>query len=129
MNELIVPYEPTVLAEKAERWRRLMRSRITSLVITIVIMTVIFVWQRDQLQGAGFVAVYGVVLGISVAILAVTVVGYLPLSPRTRRRRHRDRHPGRPAGHPGGRTGRPLVAGGAAWSRRKAAGDAARCCG
>ncbi len=54
IGELVVPYDPGPLAEKVQRRRRLMRSRLMSLGITIVIMVIIYVWQREQLQGAGF---------------------------------------------------------------------------
>ncbi len=76
INELTVAYDPGALAERVERWRRLTRSRVTSLILTLVIMTVIYFWQRDQMQGTSFFAIYGVVLAISVAILAVTFLGY-----------------------------------------------------
>ncbi len=84
INELTVAYDPAELADKVERWRRLTRSRVTSLIITLVIMTVIYFWQRDQLQGAGFIAIYGVVLAISVAILLVTLFGYRRLRAQLR---------------------------------------------
>src|SRR3954454_15554713 len=77
IGELVVPYDPGPLAEKVQRRRRLMRSRLLSLGITIVIMIVIYVWQREQLRGAGFVAVYAVLLGISAGFVLFTLVGYL----------------------------------------------------
>ena len=72
-----MPYDPGPLAEKVERRRRLMRSRLMSLGITIVIMVIIYVWQREQLRGAGFIAIYAVVLGISVGFVVFTLIGYL----------------------------------------------------
>ena len=77
IGELVVPYDPGPLAEKVQRRRRLMRSRLLSLGITIVIMIIIYVWQREQLRGAGFIAVYAVVLGISAGFVLFTLVGYL----------------------------------------------------
>jgi len=77
IDELVVSYDPGPLADKVERRRRLMRSRLMSLGITIVIMIVIYVWQREQLQGAGFITVYAVVLGISVGFVVFTLIGYL----------------------------------------------------
>ena len=35
ISELIIPYDPEPLAEKVERRRRLVRSRVISLVITL----------------------------------------------------------------------------------------------
>ncbi len=76
-HELVVDYDPGELAQKVARRRRLVRSRLLSLGITIVIMVVIYLWQREQLRGAGFFAVYGLVFGISIAFVIVTLIGYL----------------------------------------------------
>lgn len=72
-----MPYDPGPLTEKVERRRRLMRSRLLSLGITIVIMVIIYIWQRAELQGAGFIAIYAVVLGISVGFVVFTLIAYL----------------------------------------------------
>jgi hypothetical protein len=77
ISELTVPYDPQPVNEKVRRRRRQMRSRLLSLGITVVIMAVIYIWQRDQLQGAGIFVVYGVLLGLSLVWLLVTVIGYL----------------------------------------------------
>ena len=76
ISELVVPYDPGPLTAKVLRWRRLIRSRLISLVITIVLLLLIYLWQRDDLQGAGFFIICAVVLGVSLAILGVTVVLY-----------------------------------------------------
>ena len=76
MSELLVPYDPTALTQKVERRRRLMRSRLFSLGITIIILVLLYLWQRDQLGGAGFFAVYGLVLGISLAWFLVSLMRY-----------------------------------------------------
>ena len=54
ISELVVAYDPGTLTERVERRRRLVRSRIVSLVITVVVMVAIYLWQGARLQGAGF---------------------------------------------------------------------------
>jgi hypothetical protein len=82
--ELVVPYDPGPLTEKVARRRALVRSRIVSLVITIVILVAIYFWQRDQLQGPGFLIVYGVVVAIPVIWLVVVLIMYLQARQRLR---------------------------------------------
>jgi hypothetical protein len=77
IQELVVPYDAGPLMEKVARQRRMMRSRLLSLGITLVVLVVIYLWQRDQFGGAGFLAICGVVLLISVVWFAVFLVGYL----------------------------------------------------
>jgi hypothetical protein len=77
ITELLVPYDPGPLTEKVARRKALVRSRIVSLVITVVIMVAIYFWQRDQLQGTGFLVVYGVLLAIPVIWLIVVLIMYL----------------------------------------------------
>ena len=72
-----MPYDGGTLEQKVARRRRLLRSRLVSLGITIVVLVVIYLWQRDQLQGAGFIALYAIVLLASVGWLAVSVILYL----------------------------------------------------
>jgi hypothetical protein len=77
VHELVVPYDAGTLQQKVARRRRLVRSRMVSLGITIVFLTVIYVWQRGQVQGVGFFALYALVLLASVGWLAGYVIGYL----------------------------------------------------
>lgn len=77
MTELLLPYDPGPLTAKAAQRRRVVRGRIISLVITVVILVAIYFWQRDQLEGTGFIPVYAVVLGIPVVWLVVVVIRYL----------------------------------------------------
>ena len=77
ITELLVPYDPGPLSEKVARRRARVRSRIVSLVITVVVLIAVYLWQRDQLQGAGFLVVYGVVLGIPVVWLVVVLIMYV----------------------------------------------------
>jgi hypothetical protein len=76
IQELRAEYDPAELAEKVSRRRRLMRSRLTSLVITVVLMIALYLWRGAQLQGAGFFAVYGLVFGVSLAWFLVTLIAY-----------------------------------------------------
>ena len=77
ITELVVPYDPGPLTEKVARRRALVRSRVISLVITVAVLVAIYFWQRDQLQGNGFLIVYGVVAGIPVIWLIVVLIMYL----------------------------------------------------
>jgi hypothetical protein len=77
IEELTVPFDPTRVADKVQRRKRRMRSRLVSLVITVVFLAVLYFWQRDSLAGAGFFTLYAVVLGVSVAWFAVHLVGFL----------------------------------------------------
>jgi hypothetical protein len=77
IEELIVPYDATQVQEKVLRRRRLMRSRIVSLVITVAVLVALYLWRRDQMSGAGFISLYAVVLGVSVAWFVVSLVRFL----------------------------------------------------
>jgi hypothetical protein len=74
ISELVVPYDPAPLADKVARRRRLLRSRLISLAITIVLLLVIYLWQRDVLTGAFFFGLCAVVLGISLVLIGISVV-------------------------------------------------------
>ena len=76
ISELVVSYDPGPLTEKVARRRRLIRSRLFSLGITIALLALIYVWQREDLQGAGFMIIFAIVLGISLAWLAASIVLY-----------------------------------------------------
>jgi hypothetical protein len=77
ITELLVPYDSGPLTEKVARRKALVRSRIVSLAITLVVLVAIYLWQRDQLQGPGFLITYGIVLGIPVVWLVVVLILYL----------------------------------------------------
>jgi len=77
VTELIVPYDAGPLTQKVARRRARVRSRIVSLVITVVVLIAIYLWQRGQMQGSGYLVVYGVVLGIPVIWLVVVLIMYL----------------------------------------------------
>ena len=53
IEELLVPYDLERVAEKAERRRRLFRSRMISLLITVVVVVGFALWLRSRGQPAG----------------------------------------------------------------------------
>jgi hypothetical protein len=76
ISELSVPYDAQTIELKVQQRRRRMRSQLVSLGITVLIMAGIYFWQRDQLQGAGFLVVYGLVLSIPLVLFLVYLLGY-----------------------------------------------------
>ena len=76
ISELIVPYDAQSIELKVQRRRRRMHSQLVSLGITVVILAVLYVWQRDQLKGAGFLVIYGVVLAVPLILFLVFLLGY-----------------------------------------------------
>ena len=77
ISELVVPYDPGPLAEKVARRRRLVRTRLVSLGITVAVLLLIYLWRRDDLQDAVFVVLFAMVLGISLALLGVSAALYV----------------------------------------------------
>lgn len=64
IDELVVPYDPAPAWARVQRWRRQFRSRLISLGISVLLLIVIFVWQRERLiaNPMGTIVVYAVVL-------------------------------------------------------------------
>jgi hypothetical protein len=64
IDELVVPYDPTPAANRVQRWQRMLRSRLISLGISVLILILVFIWQRDRLTAnpTGTIVVYGVIL-------------------------------------------------------------------
>lgn len=77
IEELVVPYDPTELLASVERRRRGMRSRLVSLGITVVILVLLYVFGGTRLQAAGFLAVYGLALVVSLGWFVGSLVLYL----------------------------------------------------
>lgn len=79
IEQLTLPYDPSELLGRVAKRRAQVRSRIISLGITVVILVAIYFWRRKELQeaGAGFFAVYGLVLGVSLAWLATVLILFL----------------------------------------------------
>jgi hypothetical protein len=64
IDELVLPYDPAPAAGRVYRWRRMLRSRLISLGISVILLIFVFIWQRERLTAnlVGTVLVYGVVL-------------------------------------------------------------------
>ncbi len=77
ISEMVVPYDPGPLTEKVDRRRRLIRSRLISLGITIALLVLIYLWRREDLGGAGLIIIFGIVLGVSLLWLVASIVLYL----------------------------------------------------
>ncbi len=76
-TELVVEYDPAKVHQRLAQRRRMVRSRLWSLGITAVILVVLYVWQRDQLRGTGFVAGYAIVAGLALIWLAIALILYV----------------------------------------------------
>jgi len=74
ISELVVPYDPGPLSDKVGRRRRLIRSRLLSLGITVALLLLIYLWQGEALVSSGFVIIFAIVLGASLAWLAASVI-------------------------------------------------------
>ena len=75
IEELAVPYDPSGPLAKVAKRKRLVRGRIISIVLTVIILVALYIWQRASFPQGAWV-VYGIVFGISLAWLALYVVGY-----------------------------------------------------
>ncbi len=76
ISELVVPYDPGLVAAKVQRRRRMVTSRLISLGLTLAVLTLLYLWQRDQLQGVGYLMIFGVLVAVSVVWLVVVLLGY-----------------------------------------------------
>jgi hypothetical protein len=76
ISQLVLAYDPGPLSEKVARRRRLIRSRLLSLGITVALLALIYFWRREELGDAGLIIIFGVILGASLVWLAVSVVLY-----------------------------------------------------
>jgi hypothetical protein len=81
IDELLVPFDDSRLRERVRSRRRGLWGRVVSLVITAGVLALLYFFGGEQRQGSGYVGVYGVVLGISLAWL----LGYLVAWLRARR--------------------------------------------
>ncbi len=76
IEELALPYDPTQQQAVVKRRWRLVRGRIISIILTVVILLGIYFWQRASFP-PGVWVLYGIVFGISLLWLAVYVIGYV----------------------------------------------------
>lgn len=77
ISQLVLAYDSGPLGEKVARRRRLIRSRLLSLAITIALLVLIYLWRGKDLGGAGLMIIFGVILGASLIWLAVSIVLYV----------------------------------------------------
>jgi hypothetical protein len=77
ISELVIPYDPGPLTAKVERRRRLIRTRLISLGITIALLGLIYLWRREDLGGSGLIIIFAIVLGVSLAWLAASIGLYV----------------------------------------------------
>jgi len=77
-DELVVPYDAGPAQERAERWRRMLRGRLLSLGISVVVLIVVFVWQHERLaeNPAPTFIVYGLILLAGVGWVVGLWIGY-----------------------------------------------------
>jgi len=75
-EHLAVPYDPTRVEEKLARRRRMLRSRLVSLALTVVIVVGLYLWQRSRAPGSSLLVVTLVVLGVAVAWTVAYAVAY-----------------------------------------------------
>ena len=77
IEELLLPYDPTRLADTVQRRKRRMIGRAISLGISVALLTGLYLWRRDQIEGGAYWVFTGVVLGLSVVWTAVVLVLFL----------------------------------------------------
>ena len=79
IGELLLPYDPTTLAETVRRRRRRFVGRVISLVISLAILGGILAWQWDTIrtQGGAYWVFLGVVMLINLVPLVVVLLGFL----------------------------------------------------
>ena len=76
VESLAAPYDPAAVDERVRRRKQQFRMRLISLGISIVIMTVFYLWRRQEMSGAWIAIVYGLVIAIGLAWAAVYWFGY-----------------------------------------------------
>jgi hypothetical protein len=77
IDELLVPFDDSRLRERVRRRRRGLVSRVVSLLVTAGVLTLLYFFGGDARQGSGYLTVYGVVLGVSLAWLLGHLVAWL----------------------------------------------------
>lgn len=78
IEELTVPYDGTEVQRRLQHRKGMLRMRLISLAVTIVIMVVVYIFFRDRFEGAGpsWIIVYALVLLLSLGWVAGTFVAY-----------------------------------------------------
>ena len=77
IDELTVGYDGAETRSRVERWRRMLRSRLISFGISIVILIGIFIWQRDRFAAnpLPMIIIYGLVLLAGIGWIVAMLVG------------------------------------------------------
>ncbi len=77
--ELLLPYDPTVLAATVRRRRRRFVVRCISLGVSLALLGGIYAWQHRAIaeQGGAYWVFLGIVLALSVVPLVVVLLGFL----------------------------------------------------
>lgn len=78
VDELTVAYDARPARARAQRWRRLFRSRLISLGITVAALIALYAWQHHRLNAnlGVLIGVYGLVLSLAVGWVVVNYAAY-----------------------------------------------------
>lgn len=76
IEELALPYDSSEPQAKVDKRKRIVRGRIISIVLTVLIMLGLYFWQRAAFPAGAWI-VYGIIIGLSLAWLAFRIVGYV----------------------------------------------------
>jgi hypothetical protein len=77
IEELLLPYDPTPLADTVQRRKRRMIGRAISLGISVALLTGLYLWRRDQIEGGAYWVFSGVLLALSLVPFLVVLVLFL----------------------------------------------------
>jgi hypothetical protein len=77
IEELLLPYDPTPLADTVQRRKRRMIGRAISLGISVALLTGLYFWRRDDIHGGSYWVFSGVVLALSLVPFVVVLVLFL----------------------------------------------------
>jgi hypothetical protein len=76
IEELVADYDPAQVSQRVTRRRRLLISRLISLLLTAVILAGLYVWQRSEGQPTSL-WVSGVILGLTAAWALIGAVRFV----------------------------------------------------
>lgn len=76
ISELAAPYDPGPTRQRIARLKGLVRSRLISLGIAVVLLVVVGVWQHRNFGNPLIVIAYAAAIGLSVAAVVVTYLLY-----------------------------------------------------
>jgi len=76
IEELAVPYDPALVFGKVSRRRRMMRSRLISLGLSVIIVVALYLWLPVEATGVSYLVLTAVLLGVSLVWFLVVLVSY-----------------------------------------------------